>query len=90
MKGTAFHFHSSSTEHKNHTKQSDPYHRQKKRKPALLRLYYPEKVESGVEHFLNDLLEELFEHSVLIDPGLVDSQVVDKLHTNEAFNGISR
>lgn len=43
------------------------------------------KVESRIKHFLNDLLQKLFEHAVLIDTSLIYSQIIDKLHANDAF-----
>lgn len=48
-------------------------------------LIYPEQVESRIEHFLNDLLQKLFKDTILIDTGLVHSQVVNKLDTDDTF-----
>lgn len=53
-------------------------------------MIYLEQVECGIEHLLNDLLQKLFEHTILIDSCLVHSQIVDKLHTNDSFYGICR
>lgn len=49
-----------------------------------------EQVKSRIEHLLNDLLQKLFEHAILIDTGLIDTQIVNKFHTNDTFNRICR
>lgn len=49
-----------------------------------------EQVKSRIEHLLNDLLQKFFEHAILINTGLIDTQIVDKFHTNDAFNRICR
>ena len=49
---------------------------------------YLEEVERWVEHLLDDLLQELLEHAVLVDSGLVHAQVVDELHPDHALDGV--
>lgn len=51
---------------------------------------YLEEVECRVKHLLDDLLQELFEHAVLIDASLIDPQVVHKLHSNNSLHGVLR
>lgn len=58
--------------------------------PTGLNGTHLEQVKSRIEHLLNDLLQKLFEHAILIDTGLIDTQIVDKFHTNDAFNRICR
>lgn len=53
-------------------------------------LVYLEQVECRIKHLLNDLLQKLFEHTVLVDTCLIHSQIIDKFHTNDAFYGICR
>lgn len=53
-------------------------------------LIYLEQVERRIKHLLYDLLQKLFEHTILIDTCLIHSQIVDKFHTNHAFYGICR
>lgn len=48
------------------------------------------EVESWIEDFLDDLFQELLEDAVLVDAGLVHTQVVDKLHADHTFDGVDR
>lgn len=55
-------------------------------RPTGLVRTHLEQVKSRIEHLLNDLLQKLFEHAILIDTGLINTQIVDKFHTNYTFN----
>lgn len=49
---------------------------------------YLEQIERWVEHSLDDLFQELLENTVLINPGLVYPEVVDKLDSDDALHGV--
>ena len=51
---------------------------------------YLEQIKCWVEHSLDDLFQELLENTVLINPGLVHPEVVDKLDADDALHGVLR
>lgn len=47
-----------------------------------------EQIECRVKYPLDDLFQELLENTVLINPGLVHSEVIDELHTDHTLHGM--
>lgn len=57
--------------------------------PSLLSSHL-EQVQSWVENLFDDLLQELFEHTILVDASLVHPKIVDKFHPDDSFYGVCR
>lgn len=51
-------------------------------------LKYLEQIECRVKYPLDDLFQELLENTILINPSLVHSEVIDKLHTDHTLHGM--